>query len=718
MNYPIFLILLLAETSFAQINWVQTNGPNTGLVNRVIVDSSNNIYVGTSVTGVYRSTDEGNHWHELNDSLFGTEITSMTCGPDSELYVGTYIPASISILASLKEDNTWHSVLPKLPYRGDTFLHKTKKKTLLVGTFKDGLYRIDYKADTIVKSDSGILQNHVNNIVEASNGDIYLTTRYSISAIAEIGLYKSSDDGHSWISLTQKQADFSGYTSGYFSSLFVFESNGDRIILAGSSGDGASGGHLFKSIDEGTSWDSTKMEGPVSNILIYNDKLYCTSSGKIFTSTDAGYSWDSDDDSIVFPYLSSLAITKTGHLLGGSNGGGVYILSEGDNWRPLTEGLPNANVSSIAVTSIDTLYAGTLAAGVSVSIDGGKTWRHSNSGLNGYYVTSIVNTSKALYAGTHNGVYVSYNSAEQWKRVIDGPALVTSMQLSKFDKIYISSGDKRYIINNGDSNASIVPTLLRTNIGQMVRGPKLDLYAMGRAEYIDHKGNPITIVGLCRANGDGDDFGFVQTSGPEIQGGVVGCIDTFLFSTGSKLRRSSDYGRTWIDVEAPLAEGNNFLTSNNRLFLGTQYAGMFMSLDSGITWQNISGGLTNGYVGCLAQDSAGYLYLGTSDEMKGIKGGGVFKTKAPAKDMLNIPRPHQANTQIIKINININNRYLQIPDDVQHIRICDELGREVYKDNHSKMNIDLYGMLQSSGLYFIELHKGDIIVFATVLLSK
>ena len=63
------IYFLLQLNVIAQQNfWEPTNGPHGGFVHAFAFSSSGSIFAGTE-TGVYRSTDDGNNWAEINKGL-------------------------------------------------------------------------------------------------------------------------------------------------------------------------------------------------------------------------------------------------------------------------------------------------------------------------------------------------------------------------------------------------------------------------------------------------------------------------------------------------------------------------------------------------------------------------------------------------------------------------------------------------------------------------
>ena len=75
MNTTILLLFALSFTAISQQNfWEQTNGPYGGVINVQAINSKGYIFEGTVSSGnlsagVFKSTDNGKSWEEINNGL-------------------------------------------------------------------------------------------------------------------------------------------------------------------------------------------------------------------------------------------------------------------------------------------------------------------------------------------------------------------------------------------------------------------------------------------------------------------------------------------------------------------------------------------------------------------------------------------------------------------------------------------------------------------------
>jgi len=144
--------------------------------------------------------------------------------------------------------------------------------------------------------------------------------------------------------------------------------------------------------------------------------------------------------------------------------GGVCISTDfGETWRPVTQGLPEAPVTSIVVDprsppGARTLYAGVFGKGVYKSVDDGKTWRNVSRGLGAPGVNMRVcrvllhrdGTLFALITAKRDivdrrfraegvGLYRSIDGGTSWQRITNAPVLLWPKDVS------VHPGDSRII---------------------------------------------------------------------------------------------------------------------------------------------------------------------------------------------------------------------------------------------------------------------------------
>jgi photosystem II stability/assembly factor-like uncharacterized protein len=188
---------------------------------------------------------------------------------------------------------------------------------------------------------------------------------------------------------------------------FAIDPTNPDVIYTGSSPNGGVG----KTTDGGDTWTaaSNGMGVPAVFALAIKpdqpDVVFAGTAGfGAFRSTDAGATWQPlEIDSTVWSLLVDPADTTV--VFAGSNGSGVLVSHDaGETFAQI--GSPAVGVVlALARSGLD-LYAGTAAAGVSVSSDDGVTWR-STGVSNGLALTLSTDATGSVYLGTNfDGAFV------------------------------------------------------------------------------------------------------------------------------------------------------------------------------------------------------------------------------------------------------------------------------------------------------------------------
>jgi len=334
----VVILLVFTVHSQSQAQWVQTSSGLTRKAYEVscLAVSGTNLYVGT-YDGVFRSTDNGVNWSEVNTGM-------------------TYIdPSGFTF-------NPWISSLA------------VSGTNLFAGMNGNGIYRSTDSGSTWTEVDSGLTR---------ANGGLWvssITTSgiYLFAGTTGAGVFRSSNNGMSW------NAVESGLTR-----LDIWS-----IAASGMSLYAGSDSVIFISTDNGTSWRGVSNGLPASDVwdIAFSDtNLYVsTYGGGIFCSTNNGTSWSEIDTGIpddsayyisghITRYIPCLATYGTRVIAGlfgsyAGDGGGIWLLNDvGSSWKWYNTGLPgNAfDVTSLAVSG-PYLFSGTWGSGI---------WRRASSDL-------------------------------------------------------------------------------------------------------------------------------------------------------------------------------------------------------------------------------------------------------------------------------------------------------------------------------------------------
>ena len=139
----------------------------------------------------------------------------------------------------------------------------------------------------------------------------------------------------------------------------------------------------------------------------------------LFLSDDLGVSWDPLATGLPEDLNVRAVVDHEGTLYLSATGDGVYVLPKGEKaWQCRNAGLPQRHDYPLLPTSLvhtgRHLVLGTYADGVFVSGDGGLTWRAAETNIRDV-VSALHQTDRALYAGTHTGIWRSLDDGVTWE---------------------------------------------------------------------------------------------------------------------------------------------------------------------------------------------------------------------------------------------------------------------------------------------------------------
>jgi photosystem II stability/assembly factor-like uncharacterized protein len=187
-------------------------------------------------------------------------------------------------------------------------------------------------------------------------------------------------------------------------------------------------------------WRRANLYGADVRALIIDpsrpDTLYLgTSGGDVYVSSDAAKSWKPARNGVPFPgyIVDNLVLDRTGRLWAacwGLWGGGVIAVSDdgGRSWTRRDKGLEDLSVRAIAIDPRDENYvvAGGLT-GVYRSSDSGTTWEKISDQENVESLAIDPRTHDRLYVGTWRQGIRTDDGGKNWALINNGMVLDTDM---------------------------------------------------------------------------------------------------------------------------------------------------------------------------------------------------------------------------------------------------------------------------------------------------
>jgi photosystem II stability/assembly factor-like uncharacterized protein len=560
-----FLALMIAIPAPAQVSvpWTSMDGPHSGSVQCMVKASDGSLFLGTDVSGVYRSTDGGETWTQRSNGLSDSDIWSMAREPDGDLlamaFQKPYLPGTYSPM----EHSPWGRLYRSTNLGATWVLLDTTTAGARLAVNTLGYIWIDHYSDnfgginrstnggtawTVMGKGSGVFMN--TYALDSANY-VYYVQMVSWGGY-DAGIYKSSNHGSTWTTLSTavvpRVLSFKAY--GY---LFCGGTSGvSRINTDGT-------GYVLL---DGT-WEAT------SFAFSSTGTVYASASdGSVRKSTNNGTSWSTIQPAsfgarrVFCPSGTHVFVNGTSSLL-------LRSTNAGSTWSTVTQGLKNTLVPSLVCGATGALYVGTTTS-IWKTSDRGSTWdlRFSTDVRPEDYIRVISHTYPPHYVwALTRGAGNSVSAIQEWQWFEQGPASFNS-----------SYGHIATTTNEWDSWSDIKTGLRGISLPGAVRP-----YA--------------GVVGLTGEVYVGGDAGFGKLSG--------GTFDTL----GGSLK-----GKIVVALVRDNAD---------RLFAGTLDFGVFRSTDHGNSWTVASGGLPDLDIYALALDSTGRLYAGSGTGLYTSTNGGT-----------------------------------------------------------------------------------------------
>ncbi len=419
----ILLSFLICKSHAQSKKWEKCDGLYGGCAKTLLkVDSM--LFTGVFKGGVYRSFDTARNWENPSDDNF-YKVTSLENKGNLLFAVGFYE----GIYRSDDFGETWEQI--NVDPLG-TWIFPTEDTIFLCCDF--GVRISTDNGDTWQPSNEGFPNNILVYHITSGNNNYYVGTNEGIfyskdgtywnsingnlpegQSVYRVhstdkglfisnnykGIYYSSDHGQYW------ELRNNGLPN-YFASNF-FNENDTALFLCTDRG-------LYYTKDLGLNWKKLNKNLPntaITDFIFFNDEIWISSEGGIFRLNSESDKWEIWNNNIRNSRISAL-YEKQDTLVTGTYFGIQYSHDNGDSWNVMFEGLDFGRVWALTGNK-NTLLALVDRRRIYKTNKLGSRWQDFSNGINSDYIWHLHTVDSTFIALTNSGFYSCKPNDTTWK---------------------------------------------------------------------------------------------------------------------------------------------------------------------------------------------------------------------------------------------------------------------------------------------------------------
>jgi len=763
--------------------WI-TQGPYniSGRINTIAVNPDNHdeIYVGSTCGGIFKTTDGGNNWFPVFDDNPFLTISCIVVSPhnSSNVFVGTGDPnisgypfVGNGIYKSTDSGQTWtHLGLDNVGIVTRIAINPNNENIIYAATMgvpfekgeDRGLYKTTDGGQTwnkilYLSDDAGI----IDMIMLPDSPDTLFVAgwnrvrSYFMNEISgeESKIYRTFDGGETWTTLSTDLPQQDMTRIGLYLSL----QDTARVIAQFIDPDTFETEGVYSTSDYGESWEKLSGNGLESGVLggfgwyfgqvrvnPWNEKqmfilgvdLYRSDDGgKNFEATTSYYEVHADKHDLVFVDSSTILLATDGGLYKSTDGG--------HNWQDI-ENLPITQFYRVAVDPFNNgIYAGgaqdngTSYGNRSDSAD----WEHILGG-DGFQPLFDWENETYVYGETQNGdLYKGMRGSEyiQWDYFTDG---ISGDDRKAWDMPICMSKQHSNILYTGTYRVyknSSAPSSVWESISEDLTDGTNSPYHIISAIDVSPLNDTLVISGSSdgRVNVfDGNNWINITEGLPDR---YVTCVrmspnktdDIFVSHSGYKandntplIHFSNDFGNTWQNISGNLPQFaiNSIFVLNGYgdsvIFVGTD-GGVYHTLNRGQNWERTGTGMPVIQIFDLAYDDTNHILVaGTfARSLMTMELESIVKKYVPIVGGINFKKI-DASVYPNPATDFVNIKFEETIDNANLI-INDIQGRILFTErliNTNSITVNIADFKE--GLYFILVNKNGKAIVKQKLLKK
>ncbi|MCX6157979.1 MAG: T9SS type A sorting domain-containing protein [Ignavibacteriae bacterium] len=477
------------------------------------------------------------------------------------------------------------------PYGGKIMTIASSGNNVAVSTYGSGIFTSSNNGNTWIFAVNGLTSLYTFSLCYSSNTLYAGTSR---------GIFQSSNNGLNWVqnSLNSKSVNSILINGNYF--------------YAGTYDSG-----VYISSNSGINWLQSNTGMTYKNVnalLLSGSYIFAATNGGVYISLDNGSSWTPKIWGLGGNpvEMSFLAVVGT-NIFTAQNGGGAVMRSTnyGNNWYPVSNGLPSSYSVSILCANGNNLYAGTCYSwgyyneGLYMSTNSGNSWNNFDNGQLSGISSGICFSGQNIFVSSENEylnpsvagkIFRSTNNGLNWMNISDG---VYNLSVSSIVNIgsYIFTGyDGIYVSSNsgGNWNQLNSPSIKRRIKVLTASGTNLYAGTEDSCIYVSSNYGATWTHITSNSYPYFSDVSALGVSGRNIFAGIH----------FDYLNISSNNGNSWRrDTAIHATDAMDILVSGINIFAGFYSGGIYRSTNNGLNWTKVINGINpSAYCMGLAKD--------------------------------------------------------------------------------------------------------------------
>jgi len=295
------IILFLAGTLNLHAQWIPKNkGLTSNQVTALAVDGSN-LFAGTSDSGVFHSMDNGENWIAANVGLPATLYVTALGINGNTIYLGSFF----GLFQSTDNGASWTPI--NHGFSGPVYALITNGDKIYVGSNSGVSFSADNGSNWT--SRNVVTTGEVIQALAIRDNFIFAGLNTETLSSETAGVFIKENTSQDWIPCGRS------LPRSMTHSLAV----DDDFVFAGTSVG------LFRSSDDGLNWISLSLQNFTPTVLVDKNNVFTSSYG-VYLSKDNGESWNAANDGLGKKLVLCLA-KNDNTIFAGTSDGGIFSSS-------------------------------------------------------------------------------------------------------------------------------------------------------------------------------------------------------------------------------------------------------------------------------------------------------------------------------------------------------------------------------------------------------